>query len=153
MVLLCLQTAVWLMAHQINPDEDDQTLIWPFLQEIAYGRERRSSGWLFRLDIVQRMDGTLIVSEVKKTSRHEKSATMQLLFYLKELCERGVDASGELRFPEERRRKTIRLTEATLQELRSVEDSIIDLITQSLPPEPVRIGLCRSCGYSEFCWS
>ncbi|HHX10174.1 MAG TPA: CRISPR-associated protein Cas4 [Firmicutes bacterium] len=146
---------VWLMAHQINPDEDDPNIEYGrFLQEIAYGREKKEfSVGSSRLDIVQRMDGTLIVSEVKKTSRHEKSATMQLLFYLKELCERGVDASGELRFPEERRRKTIRLTEATLQELRSVEDSIIDLITQSLPPEPVRIGLCRSCGYSEFCWS
>lgn len=146
---------VWLMAHQINPDEDDPNIEYGrFLQEVAYGREQKEiSVGSSRFDIVQRQDGTFIVSEVKKTSRHEKSATMQLLFYLKELHDRGIDAVGELRFPEERWRKTDRLTEELLQEIRATEADIVELIKRPVPPEPARIGLCRNCGYSEFCWS
>ncbi len=146
---------VWLMAHQINPDEDDSNMAYGrFLQEVVYSREEKEvSVGSSRFDVVQRRDGTFVVSEIKKTSRHRKSAEMQLLFYLKELHERGVEASGELRFPEEKQKITVLLTEDSLQEIRAVEASIMELVSKPLPPKPVKIGLCRNCAYSEFCWS
>lgn len=146
---------VWLMAHQISPDEDDPNIAYGrFLQEISYNREKKEAMvGNSRLDIIEQRDGTIVVSEVKKTSRHEKSATMQLLFYLKELHERGVEAYGELRFPEERRRKTVVLSDESLEKLRQVEANIIELIKSDKPPLPVKTKWCRNCGYAEFCWS
>jgi CRISPR-associated exonuclease Cas4 len=146
---------VWLMAHQINPDEDDSNIAYGrFLQEISYKRAKKEAAvGNCRFDLVQQRDGTIIVSEVKKTSRHLKSATMQLLFYLKELRERGVEATGELRFPEEKRRKSVMLTEEALREVLEAEKGIIEVIKGDLPPKPFRMKLCRNCGYAEFCWS
>ncbi|MGI6628462.1 MAG: CRISPR-associated protein Cas4 [Bacillota bacterium] len=146
---------VWLMAHQINPDEDDPNIAYGrFLQRVSYGREKKETAvGSSRFDIVQQRDGTIVVSEVKKTSRHEKSATMQLLFYLKELHKRGIEAKGELRFPEEKRRKPVVLTDEALREISKAEAHIIELIQYDLPPAPAKIRLCRNCGYAEFCWS
>jgi CRISPR-associated exonuclease Cas4 len=146
---------VWLMAHQINPDEDDPNISYGrFLQKASYGREKKETAvGNSRFDIVQQRDGTIVVSEVKKTSRHEKSATMQLLFYLKELRERGIEARGELRFPEEKRRKPVVLTDEAFREVCKAEAHIIELIQHDLPPAPAKIKLCRNCGYAEFCWS
>ncbi len=145
---------VWLMAHQINPDEDDPNIAYGrFLQRMSYGREKKETAvGNCRFDLVQRRDGTIVVSEVKKTSRHEKSATMQLLFYLKELRERGIEATGELRFPEEKRRKAVILTGEALREVNEAELGIIELVKCDLPPTPVKIKLCRNCAYAEFCW-
>jgi len=146
---------VWLMAHQINPDEDDPNIAYGrFLQKVSYGREKKEAAvGSSRFDIVQQRDGNIVVSEVKKTSRHEKSATMQLLFYLKELHKRGIEASGELRFPEEKRRKPVVLTDEALREVCEAEAHIIELIQHDLPQAPVKIKLCRNCAYAEFCWS
>jgi CRISPR-associated exonuclease Cas4 len=146
---------IWLMAHQINPDEDDPNIAYGrFLQRVSYGREKKETAvGSSRFDIVQQRDGTIVVSEVKKTSRHEKSATMQLLFYLKELHKRGIEAKGELRFPEEKRRKPVVLTDEALREISKAEAHIIELIQYDLPPAPAKIRLCRNCGYAEFCWS
>lgn len=146
---------VWLMSHQINPDEDDPNIAYGrFLQKISYGREKKEKVvGNCKFDLVQQRDGTIVVSEVKKTSRHEKSATMQLLFYLKELWERGVEAVGELRFPEEKRRKTVVLTDEALREVKETEAHIIELIKRDLPPKPEKTKWCRNCGYVEFCWS
>jgi len=149
------QRQVWLMAHQINPDEDDPNLAYGrFLHEVAYERERKeTSVGNSKFDIIEQRDGTIVVSEMKKSSRHEKSATMQLLFYLKELHDRGVEAKGELRFPEERRRKPVVLTDEALLEIERAEASIIELIKRERPPLPEKTKWCTNCAYAEFCWS
>ena len=146
---------VWLMAHQINPDEDDPNVAYGrFLHEIAYDRQKKETAvGNSKFDIIEQRDGTIVVSEVKKSSRHEKSATMQLLFYLKELHERGVEAQGELRFPEERRRKSVILTDDALSEIKQAEASIIELVKKEKPPLPIKTKWCKNCAYAEFCWS
>lgn len=46
-----------------------------------------------------------------------KSAKMQLLYYLDTLRQMGMDAKGELLFPEERKKESVEWTEEAKQEL------------------------------------
>ena len=75
---------VWLMARQIVPEKDHTNLeLGRFLQETAYARDKKevTVGHL-KFDLISKRDGQLIVGEVKKSSRYQKSATMQLALYL-----------------------------------------------------------------------
>lgn len=97
--------------------------------------------------------GGLAVGEIKKSSRFLESARMQLAFYLKGLKDRGVDARGELSFPEEKRKDSIILDEETEMELDRIERDILHIIYLDAPPEPKKINYRRNCAYVEFCWA
>jgi len=146
---------VWLMARQLNPDEHDENVEWGrFLHEWRYGREKKELSFNnVKLDIVRERDDQLLVVEVKKTSTFEKSATMQLMFYLWQLKEAGVEASGELRFPEEKRRKTVTLNEESIRELQRAVRDIRRIVASERPPKAEKIRYCGKCAYREFCWA
>lgn len=100
---------VWLMARNIVADQDDANIDFGrFLQENVYQREKKevSIGHL-KIDVIKKEQGRLVIGEVKKSSKYEKSAKMQLAFYLYELKRAGIEAVGELMFPQEKKRKRI----------------------------------------------
>lgn len=148
------QRQVWLMARQITPDEDHPSLeLGRFIHDHSYEREKKelTVGHL-KVDVVKHEHGQLVVGETKKSSRYRKSARMQLLFYLDELRMRGVNARGELCFPQEKRKERVELTDADIKELDSTRREILRIVYLAEPPAPKRIDLCRGCGYREFCW-
>lgn len=146
---------VWLQSRQINPHEDNPFLeLGRFLQEQSYRRERKSVRLEnVEIDLIKRQDGEIVIAEVKKSSRFEKSATMQLAFYLKLLQEYGITARGELRFPKEKKRVVVELTPERLKELENAEADIRRIIALPKPPPEQWIPMCRNCAYREFCWS
>lgn len=146
---------VWLMARQMTPDEDDPNIeIGRFIHEQSYRRNKKEIAiGNSKIDVIKRQNGTVIVSEVKKSSRYLESSRMQLLFYLKQLDERGIQAHGELLFPEERKKVEVALTEDSLRELQETEAAILTLANATAPPPPKKISFCRKCGYREYCWS
>ena len=147
---------VWLMAHEIEPDRNDTRLEWGrFLSEMTYPRSRKREISLpgIKLDLVEREGPRLVVGEIKSSSRFAEAARMQVLYYLWRLREMGVEAEGELRFPEERRRIVVGLDEKGEQELKRVMNRVVSIMAQPTPPPAKRIRYCRSCAYREFCWS
>ena len=152
--IICPRQA-WLMSRQICPDEDNVYLqLGRLIQSQSYARERKEVhiGHLV-LDLVRRGEQNLVVAEVKKSSRAEEAARMQLAFYLYELREMGLEAEGELLFPEERVRQRVVLDEALTKEVESLKKKISCLVAQPLPPPPERIKFCSKCAYAEFCWA
>lgn len=151
---ICSRQA-WLMARQIIPDEDDENIvIGRLLHETRYKRNiKEIDVGASKIDLIKSQDGHLIVSEVKKSSRFKKSARLQVLFYLKELKARGIDAVGELLFPEERRSEKVELTDEAYAEVSALEQSIRELVNRPAPPPPKKISMCRQCAYAEYCWS
>lgn len=145
----------WLMARQITSDQDDPNIvIGRFLHEQRYVREKKEillDGG--KLDVVKMKDGDIVVREVKKSSRYMKSAKMQLLYYLKLMKEHGIEARGELLFPEERKKEEVWLTEDNIQKLEQTETAILQLVNQPSPPPPKKISFCHSCAYREYCWA
>jgi len=107
---------VWLMAHELSSNQEDPFLeIGRLIQEDTYRREKKEiTVGNMKIDLIKRKNDEIVVGEVKKSSRFEKSATMQLAFYLYNLKKRGVDAKGELLIPKERKRIPVELTSTQL---------------------------------------
>jgi CRISPR-associated exonuclease Cas4 len=146
---------VWLMARNIVADQDDANIDFGrFLQENVYQREKKevSIGHL-KIDVIKKEQGRLVIGEVKKSSKYEKSAKMQLAFYLYELKRAGIEAVGELMFPQEKKRKRIELNEGLIQEIIITKRKILQLIYEKKPPEPQKINFCKKCAYAELCWA
>jgi CRISPR-associated exonuclease Cas4 len=146
---------VWLMAHNIAPEQDDPYIdLGRFIQENTYRRDRKEiSLGNVKLDIIRQADGQIVVGEVKKSSRFKNSARMQLAYYLLELKNRGIDAKGVLMFPKEKRKEDVELNDQLIEELKAVEKDIFRIIYSPRPQGPAKIPYCKNCGYKEFCWS
>lgn len=146
---------VWMMARHIVPDQDHQNIdIGRFLQETVYPRERKeiSVGHL-KFDMVKREGNSLIVGEVKKSSKFETSATMQLALYLLELTQLGMEVSGELLFPSERKKVKVELTRELIAEVEKAKRDILRIAYLEVPPSPKKGKYCQNCAYDELCWS
>jgi CRISPR-associated exonuclease Cas4 len=145
---------VWLMAHELNPNQEDSFLeIGRLLGEDTYKREKKEIiVGNMKIDLMKRGNGETIIGEIKKSSRFENSARMQLAFYLHRLRKRGIEAKGELLIPKEKKRIPVELTEEIESELKEVFSRIERIMEQVGPPEPIKIRYCTNCAYREFCW-
>ncbi|MBM7582845.1 CRISPR-associated exonuclease Cas4 [Caldicoprobacter guelmensis] len=145
----------WLMAHQIVPDQDHPYIeIGRLLDEETYSRDKKKISFEnVVIDIIRSDEGDIVVGEVKKSSKAQESARLQLAFYLYKLKQNGIDAKGLLLFPEERRRMPVELDSDLEQELEHIFKGINLVVSMSVPPPPQKIGYCKNCGYREFCWA
>ncbi len=143
------------MARRIEPSQENTFIeIGRLISEESYKRERKE----IRLeniviDILRRGDEQVIIGEVKKSSRYEKSAMMQLAFYLSKIKGMGIEAKGELLFPKEKKKLEVELTSEIENELKDVENNILKIINTELPPKAEKNRFCKNCGYNEFCWA
>jgi len=146
---------VWLMAHQLNPDEDNPLIeIGRFISENTYKRDKKQIHLEnIVIDLARLDDEKLIIGEVKKSSKFADSARMQLYYYLYVLRDYGITAEGELLFPKEKKREKVVLTDDLIKQLESDIEDIKNIAAQEMPPPAVKIGYCKNCAYREFCWS
>lgn len=146
---------LWLMSRQIVPDQSNPYIeIGRLIDNESYSRERKKIHFdNVVIDVIKKDNEDLLVGEIKKSSSAQKSAEMQLAFYLYKLKEKGVNAKGELRFPEEKKRVEISLTPETEEELEKAFCEIRKIISRPQAPPPKKIKYCKNCGYREFCWS
>jgi len=142
------------MAHELNPNQENSFLeIGRLLGENAYKREKKEiTVGNMKIDLIRKDNGETIIGEIKKSSRFENSARMQLAFYLHRLKKRGIEAKGKLLIPKEKKRIPVQLTEEIQSELKGAFSKIERIMEQSRPPEPVKIRYCTHCAYREFCW-
>jgi len=143
------------MAHHLVPDQDNENIkIGRLIGENTYLRDKKEIDLgNIKIDLMKTENGQLVVGEVKKSSRFIDSASKQLLFYLLQLKEMGIDARGELLFPEERDKLEILLDEAAETEIKRAISAIESIVKLDRPPEATKIKYCRNCAYDEFCWS
>ncbi len=145
----------WLMAHQIEPERENDFLALGRLNtEAHYKREDKEitlPGGV-RVDQIRHEKGKLILCEVKKTSKFLAAARLQLAYYLWVLEQESVSASGELLVPDERLREVVELDDLR-DELIGTIKQIEILIEEPSPPSPKWIRYCKTCAYAEFCWA
>ncbi|WP_243292089.1 CRISPR-associated protein Cas4 [Bacillus sp. FJAT-47783] len=146
---------VWLLIHQIAADQDHEDLDYGrFISEQRYRRDKKeiSIGNIV-VDRLRTENGQLIVGEVKKSSKFKKSAKMQLLYYLDNLRKMGIEAKGELLFPEERKKEVVEWSVEGIEELKKAMEDIRKIARLPVPPNPEKIPFCRKCAYKEYCWA
>ncbi len=142
------------MSRNLNPDEDFDLMAQGRVvheQHYTRGKKELEIGGS-KIDLMQRKDGSIFVSEIKKSSRFIESATLQLKYYLLLFHERGVAASGALRVPDEKKQFEVNLTPDDISTLELVKKEIREIVRSDTPRKPVKIAFCKSCAYSEFCW-
>lgn len=146
---------VWLMSRQLEPNQDNPFIeLGRFILEESYKREKKEIHLEnMVIDLLKTEDGEIIVGEVKKSSRFEEAAKMQLAYYLMRLKKLGIYAKGILLFPKEKKKIEVTLTEKLEHELIEAQKEIKRIIALSMPPKAKMIKFCKKCGYQEFCWS
>lgn len=146
---------VWLMARHLVPDQDQENIqIGRIIGENTYPRDKKELDLgNAKLDLIRTENGDLVVGEVKKSSRFVESASKQLLFYLLQLREMGINARGELLIPEEKKKINVILDEAGEAEIKSTVQDIELIVSWESAPAPVKNKYCKNCAYSEFCWA
>ncbi len=145
----------WLAAHSVTADQDNPFLeMGRLINEESYERETKSLQFEnIKIDLIKKEGKSILVGEIKKSSKSCQSAKMQLLFYLYVLKEQGVSAKGVLLFPKERKRELIKLTEETKTEVKETIEEISRLVEQLQPPSFKKISRCKNCAYKEFCFA
>ncbi len=142
-------------SRNLSGDQDNENLqIGKIIAEFTYKRNNKEvdiGG--SKIDLIKIENGELVVGEVKKSSRFLESAEKQLLFYLLQLKEMGVNARGELLIPEEKEKIAVVLDAGSEEEIRAAMTDIEHIVEGQLPPQAVKIKYCRNCAYSEFCWA
>ena len=145
---------LWLFAHEVNPPSNNPYLeIGALIGEESYKREKKEilMGNI-KIDLIKKESGDVVVAEIKKSSKGENAARMQLLFYLYQLKNEGIDAQGELLIPKEKKKISVELTDELIEKLKTAVAEIREIISKEEPPLPKKIPFCRNCAYQEFCW-
>ncbi|MCS7163561.1 MAG: CRISPR-associated protein Cas4, partial [Thermodesulfovibrio sp.] len=123
---------VWLMSRHLEPYQGNPFIeIGRLLSQEAYKRDRKEimiqtpeqQGGMV-IDLIKTEDEEILIGEVKKSSSYEKSARMQLAYYLFRLKLLGIEAKGQLLFPKEKRRVDVYLTDEIEKELIEAQQKI-----------------------------
>ena len=146
---------VWLMAHEINPEQDNPLVeLGRIFHEYAYSREKKEISLEgMKIDLLRKEGNDYVICEVKKSSRFEISAKMQLAYYLYKLKKIGIEARGELLIPKEKKKISIELNETLEREIEETILKIEEIIKKEKPPPPEKIKYCGKCAYRYFCWA
>jgi CRISPR-associated exonuclease Cas4 len=146
---------LWLFAHKIDPDVNHPLLeLGRLYDSYSYKRDKKEiSADGMKIDLIKWRDGQLVIGELKKSSKFELSAKMQLVYYLYRLKEQGINLEGELLIPKEKKRKRVVLNDDLIQELEDIMKDIRIIINKEKAPVKKMIKYCKSCAFYDFCWS
>jgi CRISPR-associated exonuclease Cas4 len=105
---------------------------------------------LLRIDFTE----SGVVHEIKKSRGALKATRMQLLYYLFYLKrEKGMETTGMIDFPTERRRESVELTPEAEREIEQVVAGVLAVrAAEQPPPVPAPMSICKKCSYQDLCW-
>lgn len=145
---------LWLYAKGVRLEAtSDRVSLGRLLHEHSYSYLPRHELLVDNLIKVDVLEGENKILEVKSSRKLIEAARLQVAYYLVYLKRIGAgELIGELRFPKQRRREEVRLTEdleakvtEALRNIRQVEGS-------PDPPPAEFTNICRACAYIELCW-
>jgi len=128
---ICKRQTWFLLNHISFSHESDLMMRGRIVHEKTFRRERKN----LILDGIaidfKRNKRNIVIFEIKKSSKMEKSAEWQLYFYLLYLKRKGIDATGVLTYPKERKRKNMALDKDKEMQL----EEIINWFKENLEDE------------------
>ena len=146
----------WFVLRRFKPEQDNPYIeLGRYLHKNSYEgkgeKEIKLPGAV--IDLIWNDKKCTIVGEIKKSSKSLKGARIQLLFYLKLLREKGVEAQGFILLPKEKKKIPVEYDKEAEKEIQEILQQLRELIKSPIPPAPKWIGLCSKCGFSELCWA
>lgn len=120
------------------------------LHEERYKRDKKNVSILNTINVDFIREGNdVVLHEIKKTKKMEKSHRYQLYFYLDFLRRHGVKATGEINYPLLNKKVTLKLTQKKSDELQKIYTEISEIVGGELPPAQKK-NICAKCAYYEF---
>lgn len=146
---------VWLMSRAIVPDQQDENVdIGRFIHERTYKRSNKEVSFgNVKFDVIFKSKNKITIGETKKTSKYAEASKWQLMYYLNQLKNAGIEAKGVLLYPEEKKRTEIELTDDARDRLLEMCSDIEKICIANHPPSAIKIGFCKNCAYKEYCYS
>lgn len=146
----------YLFANRINlEDNSEDVRIGRVLHEIK-AKDGKNTEIKYENMVLDKISSKYI-EEYKKSDSDTEAACMQLLFYLKNLKEKGITKEGKLIY-EEKNKKTTRKTEIikldkqNLEKLNKCMEKIEELINQEEVPSVKKDKKCKRCAYYDYCY-
>ena len=139
--------------HVGNNAGQENVALGSLLHQTSYPNKPRKDiliDDLLRLDFTD--DGA--IHEIKKSKGGQKATRYQLLYYLYYLKqEKGIETTGVIDYPLQKRRETVELTPELEAEVAQIVAGVGQVREQETPPVvPVPMPLCKKCAYQELCW-
>lgn len=93
------------------------------------------------------------VHETKKDSKAKSADILQLLFYLRDLRNLGLQVTkGFIHYPTRKRAVEVEWNESSKHLLEHKLEALSHLLAEEKPPAPIRKPYCRSCSLYEYCF-
>lgn len=144
----------YLFANRLNMEDNSEDVrIGRILHEIR-AKDEKNTEIKFENMVLDKMTEKN-VEEFKKSDADLNAARMQLLFYLKNLEEKGVQKEGKLICKEKNKQEKIEkvvLNDSTRKELENCINEINELINQNEVPKLEKKKNCSRCAYYEYCY-
>lgn len=150
---------LWWFTHGMEQEHVDggvgqeNVALGALLHETSYPAQTRKEVLiddLLRLDFTD--DG--VVHEVKKSKGAERASLYQLLYYLYYLKHvKGINTTGVIDYPQQKRRKEVALTPEYEADLERITQAVPAIrIAPDPPPVPEPMPVCKMCAYQDLCW-
>lgn len=144
---------LWFLSRNVEIDRANPAVVrGTHVDDEAYDEKRRnfSIDGTISLDVLD--DGQVL--EVKPSSSLVEPAKLQLLYYLWYLDRVvGVEKSGVLAHPTERKRESVELTSENAARVEEAIRGVHRVVSRDSPPPAEEKPFCESCAYYDFCWS
>ena len=146
----------YLFANRINlEDNSEDVRIGRVLHEIKL-KDGKNTEVKYENMVLDKISSKYI-EEYKKSDSDTEAARMQLLFYLKNLKEKGIIKEGKLVYEEKNKKTTrkteiIKLDEQNLEKLNKCIEKIEELINREEVPKVEKDKKCKRCAYYDYCY-
>jgi CRISPR-associated exonuclease Cas4 len=153
--LIC-QRKLWLFANGIHMEQtSDAVYEGKLIHENSYKQrsERFKEIAIEGIKIDYFDSKNKVVHEIKKSDKKEEAHIWQLKYYLFVLEENGINATGLLEYPKQRKTMEVFLSEADRKYIEDCKIEIERIINAEICPDRIAKPKCRNCSYFDFCYS
>ena len=146
----------YLFANRINlEDNSEDVRIGRVLHEIR-AKDNDNAEIKYENIVLDKVSSKYI-EEYKKSDADTKAARMQLIFYLKELKDKGIIKEGKLIYDEKNKKEgkkveIIKLDNNTTKQLNKCIEDIEELVNQEKIPSIEKDNKCKRCAYYDYCY-
>lgn len=147
---------LWLFANGISMEHtSDLVYEGKLIHETSY-RQRSQKYQEIKIGAIQ-IDyydaKNKIIHEVKKSNKLDSAHLWQLKYYIYILEQAGIEGvSGVLEYPKLRKTEEVVLSKRDIEEIKAIENEIIEIVNNEKCPEIIETKKCKKCSYYDFCY-
>ena len=146
----------YLFANRVNLEDNSENVrIGKILHEIR-AKDNKDTEIKYENIVLDKVSAKYI-EEYKKGDADTEAARMQLIFYLKQLEEKGIIKEGKLIYDEKNKKdgkktEIVKLDESNINKLNKCLEDIEKLINQDKVPDVEKNKKCKRCAYYDYCY-